>query len=325
MIKIALKFLLAFALCYWLFTSGKLDFSLVTKSFQQGYLWLLGIAFFISHLLLNAYRFRGLLIAKSKEKISFSKVFSFDAVGSFFSVILPGAVAGDVIRFFYYKNLSKKLPPPTIASVILLDRFMGLLGLMSLGTFVCLFQLDTIKSINPALLSLVYTNIFLMLASASFIVIVFSDLIPQESFLIKILSYLQRWPKLASTFSELLLLRISLGDLFKSLILSILSQTVTIACFWALASPFIPSSVTFLNLFTIIPIGFIGASLPIAPAGLGVGHLFFESLFNMLHVDHGASLYNLFFIVNVVICLLGFFPYMMIKNELKNEVVEVAV
>ncbi|MBC7427444.1 MAG: flippase-like domain-containing protein [Bacteriovorax sp.] len=319
MLKTVLKFLLALALCYWLFTSGKLDFSLVTKSFHSGYLWLLAITFYVFHILINAYRFRVILLSKSKEKISYVKVLSFDAVGSFFSVILPGSVAGDVVRFFYYKKIDHTLTPPTIGSLIILDRCMGLLGLMLLGAVICIIQFSSIIAINPALISLIYTNIILMIGASSFILIIFSDVIPQESFLENLLNYLKKWPKLSSTLSELLSLKIPIYVLLKSLFISLLSQGCIIGCFWALASPFIPESVSFLNLFTIIPIGFIGASLPVAPAGLGVGHLFFESLFTMLHVEHGASLYNLYFIVNVVVCLLGVFPYMFIKHDLKAE------
>ena len=156
MLKPALKFLLAFALCYWLFTNGKLDFTLITKSFSLGTLWIWGLLALLSRLFISSQRFKILLDTKVQSKIPFIKVLTFDAVGSFFSVILPGAAAGDLVRFFYYKNLSTELKPATIAALLILDRLIGVLALMALAIGVCLFQFDSIRELNPQLITLVF-------------------------------------------------------------------------------------------------------------------------------------------------------------------------
>jgi hypothetical protein len=74
MLKTSLKLALALALCYWLFANGKLDFSLVTKSFHLGYLWLLAVVFFIVHYLINTLRFRYLLMVKAKHNFPFLNI-----------------------------------------------------------------------------------------------------------------------------------------------------------------------------------------------------------------------------------------------------------
>lgn len=318
MLKLTLKFLLTFALCYWLLTNGKLDFSLIIKTIHSGYFWLLGMIFLIIRILINSFRFKIFLENKSDTNISYGKIVSFDAVGNFFSIILPGSAAGDVIRFFYYKNINAKLSAATIGSLIIVDRMTGLLGLTLLGSIVGLIQFEEIRFINPALISLIYINIFFMVGIALFILIFFSNLVSQNFVLKKILCLFQKLPKLAKIFSEMLSLQLPMPILLKNILISVIGQSFAIICFWILISPFLPDSISIFKLFAILPIGLIGSSLPISPAGLGVGHLFFENLFKMLHISNGASLYNLFFIVNVLVCLLGAIPYLMIKNEIKK-------
>lgn len=318
MLKMTVKFTLALALCYWLFTNGKLDFSLVTKSFQVGYFWLLGVIFFAGRFLLNTARFKVLLDAKTGHKLPYLKILSFDAVGIFFSVLLPGATAGDVVRFFYYRKIDNALTKSTLATVLILDRLIGLIGLLALGSVVCIIQYESIKSINVALLSIVYINILLFIIVSSILVFLFTDLVSKDNWLTKFANLFIKWPKIHSIILEILNVKIPIKAFIKSFFVSFVSQFVMVLGFWVLTLPFIPSDVSFLNLMAVIPIGLIGSTLPIAPAGLGVGHILFDNLFRMVNVDQGASLFNLSFLANVFVSLLGIFPYLILKHDLKK-------
>ncbi len=317
MLKMTVKFVLAFALCYWLFTNGKLDFSLVSKSFHLGYLWIAGLLLLLLRNILNTARFKVLFVSKTGLQIPFIKVLSFDAVGSFFSVILPGSAAGDFIRFFYYKDFNESITKSTIATLLILDRLIGLLGLLTVGVVVCLIQFESIRSINLALLTLVYINIFLFVGLAGILFFFFTDVLPQDKWLVKMASIFSRWPKIHGVVFEMLSVQIPIADFLKSLVLGVASQGALITAFWAFSSPFLPESASFLNMITVIPIGLIGAAMPITPAGLGVGHLLFENLFKMVNIDNGASLFNLTFLGSVAVCLLGVIPYILLKKPEK--------
>lgn len=317
MLKIAAKFLLAFALCYWLFTNGKLDFSLVSKSFHLGYLWIAGLLLLAFRNLLNTARFKVLFVSKTRVFIPFIKVLSFDAVGSFFSVILPGSAAGDVIRFFYYKDFNASITKSTIATLLVLDRLIGLVGLLTVGVVVSLIQFESIRNINPALLTLVYINIFLFVGLIALLLFFFTDVLPQDKWLMKMASWFSRWPKIQAIAEEILSVQIPIMDFWKALFLGLASQAALISAFWTFSAPFLPENVSFLNMITVIPIGLIGSAMPITPAGLGVGHLLFENLFRMVGVDKGASLFNLTFLGSVSICLLGVIPYILLKKPEK--------
>ena len=319
MLKTTLKFLLAFVLCYWLFKNGQLDFSLILKALKAGYLWVLALILLLLRMFFANLRCQILLETKSKNKISFSKLFAFNAIGNFFSVILPGSSSGDVVKFFYFRELDRDISAATMASIIALDRFVGLLGLMFIGVFISLIQWNSIIALNPNMLSLVMANIVLFLGVGLFLLIFYSHIINREK-LIAILSKLfHKWPKFLSSLIDLLSIKLTLSPFLWTFFLSVLNQLLLFASFWALAFPFLPSDTSYMNIFTIVPIGMIGSALPITPAGLGVGHLLFENLFKMLHIDHGASLFNLFFIANTLMNLIGVVPYLFLKSELKKQ------
>lgn len=316
--KTTLKFLLAFALCYWLIRNGQLDFSLVSKTLNSGYLWVLAITLLFARLLIANLRCQILLETKSENKLSFSKLFAFNAIGNFFSVILPGSSAGDFIKFFYFRSLDKSLSATTLASIIALDRFVGLLGLLGIGIFISVLQFKSLMALNPTLLTFIIANILLFVVLAAFITVIFSNLINKDKLVAKLTHYLSRWPKVLGSLIDMLSIRLSFKPFLQTFLLSVLNQMLLFISIWLLIKPFIPSEVSVLNIVSILPIGMIGAALPITPAGLGVGHVLFENLFKMLQIDHGASLFNLFFIANTLVNVTGVIPYLFVKSELKD-------
>ena len=78
-----------------------------------------------------------------------------------------------------------------------------------------------------------------------------------------------------------------------------------------MALPYFAQAIPFKFAFTFIPLGFVAIALPVAPAGMGVGHAIFGTLFSYFNIDNGASLFNLYFVAMVMINLLGVIPYLM--------------
>lgn len=317
MIKVTLKCLLAFALCFWLFKNGKLDFSLIIKSVQLGNMWIWALLFLLSRLFISSVRFQLLINTKAKNKITFYKVLVFDAIGNFFSIILPGASGGDLVKFFYIKKSTEGVSNTTLVSLLVLDRLIGLLGLVGLGTLVCFIQWDSLYALNPGLIPFIYINAVIFFILGLFLILFFTPILSHQKILDLINRFTSNWPKIKSSFIDLLSIRLSYDIFIKCFVLSLFNQIMIFAGFWMMASPFLPEGLSFLNLFAIIPIGMIGSSVPITPSGLGVGHVLFDNLFKLLGVVNGASLFNLFFVAYTLINLLGVIPYVLYKNELK--------
>jgi uncharacterized membrane protein YbhN (UPF0104 family) len=300
MLKTILKLLFIAALCYWLIANGKIDFSLITQAIHSGYLWILGAFFLAIRFMVCAQRFKILLETKTAKPLSFIKVFSFDAIGNLFSVILPGSTTGDLVRFFYYKNLTEEVSPGMVGALLILDRLIGALALLALASI-------TIIYLNP--------HFFWISLLSSVLIIVVSAVIilsSKRTFLFP--RYLQKWPKLQKVLLDMLSIKLDLQTFIKCFILSVLNYLLIICGFWLLAYPFISEKISFIAFASIIPLGFAGLAIPIAPSGLGVGHVLFENLFKFIQLDNGASLFNLFFVANVFICLLGVIPYLYYKK-----------
>jgi hypothetical protein len=96
----------------------------------------------------------------------------------------------------------------------------------------------------------------------------------------------------------------------KALGMSIISQSMCVLAFWVLIIPFVPAHLAWASAFTFIPIGFITIAIPISPAGLGIGHAIFDELFHCFGVENGASLFNIYFVVMVLVNLQGLWPYL---------------
>lgn len=315
MLKTFLKFSFALVLCYWLFKNGKLDFSLLSQAFHLGHLWIWGVILLVSRLLFCPQRFKILLDTKSKTPAPYLKVFAFDAIGNLFSVILPGAAAGDVVRFFYYKKMSSEVTPAMIAAFLTIDRLIGLMGLMGLAIAVTAFNYTSFIQLSPQLVSLFIMNALVFIFLCIFMFFIFSKWFPKKKIESLLVKYFYRWPKGLAIFTDILNIELGFSDFMKCFFLSVLNQIFVVAGFWLLISPFIPETTSFLKVFTILPIGFIGSSLPITPAGLGVGHVLFDNLFRLIQIDNGASLFNIYFVVNIFVCLLGLIPYLIVRAE----------
>jgi len=70
----------------------------------------------------------------------------------------------------------------------------------------------------------------------------------------------------------------------------------------------------FIQALAFIPIGLMTLALPVAPSGLGVGHAIFQKLFELSAITNGASLFNLYFVVCLVVNIFGVIPYLTSKR-----------
>lgn len=317
MFKILLKFILAIALIYWLLASGKLDFTLVKKSFQVGPQWLLTLLLIFVQILLGTYRYKRLLETKSQKKLHFFDIFRMNSIGLFFSVVLPGAVTGDIIKVVYVKKLDPKFSKTFLITITLLDRILGLTGLLFLSGCFSLFYYSEITLLSPKIAHVILLNLLLFAGALVFL----ASLIAPEKFQNILTVITKKIPligtKISQIFEQIFSLRENKKELFISLILSIVIQFLSVLAFWCVISPFIAGQIPFQYAFTFIPVGLIATAIPISPGGLGVGHVLFANLFSLVHIDNGASLFNLFYLCSFSINFLGVISYLTIgKKEL---------
>ena len=100
-----------------------------------------------------------------------------------------------------------------------------------------------------------------------------------------------------------------------TLLMSIVIHISVAFLFFQVAQMIGVSELNLATQFFIMPIGLITIALPIAPGGIGVGHVAFESLYQFVGVSGGADIFNLFIIIQLSVFLLGVIPYLLHSSE----------
>jgi uncharacterized membrane protein YbhN (UPF0104 family) len=317
-IKNSLKLILAIGLILWLVKSGKLDFTLFYKLLQSP--WIIVAAIFMMQLdhMIIVLRLRIILIKNASNGLSFFRLFLANWIGIYFNSVLPGSVTGDIIKIFYIQDLDKNLTKKFLLVSVFIDRIIGLLGLIIAGSIASILYYNTLLSLSHKIAPLVHFN-FMMLAGVILILILLFFL-PNLPYLFaapfKKISFLKKiFEKLEDIWRDLCLFKkkflILLG-------LSTFIQGFAIFIFWFLVHPYADGNLDLASTMAIAPIGFISLAIPIAPSGLGVGHVVFEKLFSFIGVMNGASLFNLYFFVILFSNLTGVIPYILYSKKGKS-------
>lgn len=127
------KFAVTFSILYFLVSRGRLNFEklILLRQSSQLFLFLFLILVFWS-LPITALRW-WLLLQSIRLRLSFFRACILTWVGYFFSLILPGSVSGDVVKGYYVIKANKNKGKIDILMTLLIDRFIGLFGLIFLS------------------------------------------------------------------------------------------------------------------------------------------------------------------------------------------------
>lgn len=315
LIKLTLKMTFSVAIIAWLLKSGKLDFSLINRSLSSGYQWLICFLLLVIQAIGASLRWRWLLGINSSRPISVPKTIKVTWIGLFFNSFLPGAVTGDLIKLVYAKDLDPEMSKTYLVTTVLVDRILGLIGLLCILGISSLYYYSEIISLSAQMSNLIHFNIFLFAGAISFIIFLFIPRGFQEKLLLlaDIIPFIGE--KIRKTLTSFWTIGDHKGVLFKCIIFSIGLQALSFYAFYLVSSPFYSQPIPYQYIVTFIPLGFMATAIPIAPAGLGIGHAAFDKLFSLAGISGGASFFNLFFLILITVNFLGLIPYLFSKKK----------
>jgi uncharacterized membrane protein YbhN (UPF0104 family) len=308
-----LKILVAASLIYWLVSSGKLDFELLKKLKDHPMAVLLACFLSILNFVIISLRWKTILKARSQVPLPMTGLLKITWIGQFFSSVLPGSVSGDLVKMLYVQKFDPSFSKKFVLASILIDRVMGLCGLILLVGISSLIFGEKISQHSPAMIPLLNFNYLLMLIVViSFLIFFFFhhwingvfqkfEKIGPAHMMNKVIHL---WDDLVSIKHQML----------KAIFLSIGVQFIGVLIFWSLIQPFVQHHMNFIQALAFIPIGLMTLALPVAPSGLGVGHAIFQKLFELSAITNGASLFNLYFVVCLVVNIFGVIPYLTSKR-----------
>ena len=276
-LKGILRWLLALVLLVWLFRSGKLaSLSDLQKLLASPLLFILASLGFALNYILNFLRWN-ILLEGAGIKIKFRENIRLSMIGQFFSIFMPGAVGGDLIKAVYVSRQFPQHRTKGVAS-ILLDRILGFLTLLLSATFFFLIGFD----LHHLSHSLKVFILFLSLSSGS---LLFMVLVPKTavSFLKKFEFSHSIWERLVKTLESFAR---KPQALLRALIVSILGQAGCILGFSLIGrilfSSFPWGEMNLLKFMAGTAVGVTASAIPLSPMGLGVGQVAFGKVFSLL-------------------------------------------
>ncbi len=316
MIKGIIKFVIAFVIIYWLFQRGQIDFSLIPKSLEYKGIWAICFSILFINVIVTSLRWRFLLKIKSTAEIKIIDTIKLTWIGMFFSTVLPGAVTGDIIKLVYARDLDRTQSKSFFLTTIFLDRLIGLLGLLTILGIFTLIYYQEISVKSEQLAHLVNFNFLIFFGVLMAVATIFTPKKMQNilSGLAAKIPFIGH--KFVHLFEQIWFIGTAPKTVFLCICMSLIGQSCNVFAFITLAYPFLSAPIDMGHAFTFIPLGMVGTAIPITPAGLGVGHALYSALFGFFGINNGASLFNLFFLANVGINLIGAIPYTLFTKKI---------
>ena len=203
-------------------------------------------------------------------------------IGLFFNLFIPGGTGGDLMKIYYLSSVNRGRRVE-LATLVLLDRVLGLTAMLSLALLLTLPNLDLLEG-HPALQAVAALAAAGVagLTAVGLLALTQGDRIarmPATRF--RAVSYLAR------SLTALAHFRGRLGSLFAVIGLAMLAQAIVIALF-ALTARAVLGTDELLVAGFLSGVGFVANALPLTPGGLGVGEAAFDQLFAMSGVAGGA-------------------------------------
>ncbi len=306
-VSLLVRVTIAVLLLVWLVRSGSLDFGALSIFFDHPALLVANLALFVGTFLVAAVRWR-LLLQVSGIPLAFGRAVQLTFAGAFFNVVAPGNIGGEVVKAVYVGRDLSPEQRPRVVLVALLDRLLAVAGLVVVAV---VLNLGARAVQGDSLLGVPTTAIAILALVTVILPVLGLVLVRRFGQRFEGMKVLGRLVAAARLVSE------RPGALAICLALSVGIHVCSIAWFSVVASTVLDQHVSIAQMATVYPLGMLSVLLPISYAGFGVGHVAFERLFVMVGLTGGANVLNVYLIGQVVPCLFGAIPYLLLKRDAK--------
>jgi uncharacterized protein (TIRG00374 family) len=314
-LSLILKIAFAVGVIWWMAHSGKLNLHVVGHAFAEHWLLVLFLLFTLYlQVAIISWRWN-ILNSALGFGIRYREAFSLSMIGLLFTVVIPGSVGGDVIKAYY---VGTRVPNRRAHAftTILMDRYLGLLSLLTLGAAgVCWnYRIILTNKIMTTLAMFVVLG-FLGGTLALMVAVLFSRQVTALS-----RRFVGRLP-LAShavkCFEALEAFRARPSVLVIGVLMTLPSHLI--ACLgMRIAMGMVGAADMPLERFLlIVPLGLISTVIPLSPGGVGIGQAAFYALCEALSHGTGAAASNAFTVyqtLQVAVYLSGVVSYLSHKH-----------
>lgn len=272
-----IKLALAVGLIVWMVKKGAIDFS-VLRSLSHPVSITVGLALVFGLIFINNYRWLILLRAQGFEA-TVRKTLPLSFIGIFFNYAMPGGVGGDVVKGFYLLREHRTQKVAGAVS-ILMDRIIGLFMMITTAAIAIAINWDHVAR-SPQLMSMAMLIFLFFAAFVLFFAIALSPIVSRMRVLHWFFAQMPWGGEIRQVYESLHSYRATPGTLVAACGLSFASQTGVIVLFFLIGQSMDLDGVGLSAYFFLVPVGLVTMSLPLSPAGIGVGQAAFYFLFNL--------------------------------------------
>lgn len=243
-------------------------------------------------IIVSTYRWQ-LLLNVFNVGLSFARLLRLILESTFFNLVVPGGVAGDVARTLHTRSeasLSKA------ASAVLTDRLMGLLGFVALSCVSLLFLWNELRAHSLAIPILAVGAVFVACMA----------LIYSRRSMAALSGILKTLPFVGRIFSSLTNAlghyRGDIGLLFAAFFATLVAHSFQILSTWFIVLS-LGGDISFFAVVLTVPLVALLAAIPITHFGIGIREGGFVLLFGLFNVDATTAILVsvLFSIVAIII------------------------
>lgn len=279
-----LKYIVGISILILVFNNSNLD-SVLNLFRTANYLLIAAnLPVYIVGVAINSYKWN-LLIPSYK----FTTLFTSNLIAAYYAIFMPGQLASEGLKVYRMKDV-KKNDITRVSCSVFVDKLIGLIGLLIVGSSGILLSSHKVKLIPIA---------YIFLAMIILILI----LIFQTPLMIKIFHYLTRnkliheWELIKKIDGLLITAHQSFREILdhhysvipRAILLSMIFQLINIIGSFIVAKA-IHIDLAFVDFLWIIALISIALVVPITVAGLGIRELSFVGIFNFLGLPIEAAL-----------------------------------
>lgn len=315
-----LKLVFAGGLIAWLVQSGRLEPSKVVSAANRWPLLLVIAGVVFTQVLVFTWRWQ-LLLRTQDIRLSYRRALSLTMIGLASTLCMPGSVGGDLVKA-YYVSLDAPSKKPQAVMTIFLDRFIGLLGLLTVTSAGALLNLSAVLESKTLIALSTFAGGGALIGLA---ILVIGGIIARKG-------GAQKGGDSATRLSRRLPLRGVLSDCLEAA-KAYHRQPAAIATAFAVTLPIhVLASYAFYlatvavgytgeaygHFVFLVPLGLLATAIPISPGGVGTGQAAFVALFSFLP-DGGGSLgadaCTVFQFVVICVYLTGLWAYVSRRKD----------
>jgi uncharacterized protein (TIRG00374 family) len=310
-LSLLLKIAFAAGVIYWMAHSGKLNFHVVGHAFATEWpMALVLIATLYLQIAIISWRWN-VLNGALGFGINYREAFSLSMIGLMFTVVIPGSVGGDVIKAYYVGTRVPKRRAHAFTT-ILMDRFLGLLSLLTLGALGVVWNYRII--LTNKVMTTIATVVVLAFAGgvlSLFFAVVFSSkvtaLVRRFEGRLPLVAHAVKCCEALEAFrAKPLVLVVGVLMSLPSHLIACLGMHIAMGM---VGAPEMPLE----RFLLIVPLGLISTVIPLTPGGVGIGQGTFFLLCEALMPGTGVAASNAFTVyqtLQVAVNLSGFVNYL---------------